>query len=152
MQKPNKLRAPSDAEPLPDYELDAQVGFLMRVAMQRHTSIFMAHMIEDLTQTQFAVLAKLHEVGPTSQNHLGRLVFLDAATIKGVVDRLVLRGFISTGSDPTDRRRRAVSLTDAGAHVVAAAIRVAADVTARTLRPLTADEQRVLVRLLKKIT
>ena len=152
MQKPNKLSAPSDAEPLPAYELDAQVGFLMRVAMQRHTSIFMANMIEDLTQTQFAVLAKLHEVGPTSQNQLGRLVYLDAATIKGVVDRLVLRGFISTGSDPTDRRRRAVSLTEAGAHAVAAAIRVAADVTARTLRPLTADEQRVLVRLLKKIT
>ncbi len=85
----------------------AQVGFLMRVAMQRHTSIFMSNMIEDLTQTQFAVLAKLHEVGPSSQNHLGRLVYLDAATIKGVVDRLGLRGFITTGSDPTDRRRRA---------------------------------------------
>jgi DNA-binding MarR family transcriptional regulator len=124
----------------------------MRVAMQRHTSIFMSNMIEDLTQTQFAVLAKLHEVGPSSQNHLGRLVYLDAATIKGVVDRLGLRGFITTGSDPTDRRRRAVSLTEKGARVVDAAIRVAAEVSAKTLRPLTAEEQRTLTRLLKKIT
>ena len=68
--------------------LDEQVGFLMRVAMQRHTSIFMSRMIEGLTQTQFAALAKLYEVGPCSQNHLGRLIYLDAATIKGVVDRL----------------------------------------------------------------
>ena len=151
-QKPTKLKALPAAETPPDYVLDSQVGFLMRVAMQRHTSIFMSNMIEDLTQTQFAVLAKLHEVGPSSQNHLVRLVYLDAATIKGVVDRLGLRGFITTGSDPTDRRRRAVSLTEKGARVVDAAIRVAAEVSAKTLRPLTAEEQRTLTRLLKKIT
>lgn len=152
MQKLSKVKPQAGAEPSSAYELDAQAGFLMRVAMQRHTSIFMANMIEDLTQTQFAVMAKLHEVGPSSQNHLGRQVYLDAATIKGVVDRLGIRGFVTTGSDPTDRRRRAVSLTDKGARVIEAAIRVAADVTAKTLRPLTADEQRTLTRLLKKIT
>jgi hypothetical protein len=68
------------------YVLDDQAGFLMRVAMQHHTSIFTSRMIEGLTQTQFAALAKLYEVGPCSQNHL----YLDAATIKGVVDRLHL--------------------------------------------------------------
>lgn len=134
------------------YVLDSQVGFLMRVAMQRHTSIFMASMVEDLTQTQFAVMAKLYEVGPCSQNHLGRLVYLDAATIKGVVDRLRLRDFITTGSDPTDRRRRAVSLTDKGNKIMKSALRAAAEISVKTLRPLTAEEQRTLTRLLKKIT
>src|SRR3972149_5970130 len=73
------------AEPAAEgrYVLDEQVGFLLRVAMQRHTAIFTARMIEALTQTQFAALAKLYEVGPCSQNHLGRLIYLDAATIKG---------------------------------------------------------------------
>jgi DNA-binding MarR family transcriptional regulator len=135
-----------------EYVLDAQIGFLLRVAMQRHTSIFMSAMIEDLTQTQFAVMAKLHEVGPCSQNHLGRLVYLDAATIKGVVDRLSLRDFVTTGSDPNDRRRRAISLTEKGARVVEAAVQVATEITAKTLRPLTSDEQRTLTRLLKKLT
>jgi len=60
------------------YVLDEQVGFQLRVAMQRHSSIFTARMIEGLTQTQFAALAKLYEVGPCSQNHLGRLIYLDA--------------------------------------------------------------------------
>ena len=41
------------------YSFDEQAGFLLRVAMQRHTSIFTARMIEGLTQTQFAALAKL---------------------------------------------------------------------------------------------
>ncbi len=138
--------------PRSGYVLESQVGFLMRVAMQRHTSIFMADMIEDLTQPQFAVMAKLHEVGPSSQNHLGRLVYLDAATTKGVVDRLGLRGFITTGSDPTDRRRRAVSLTEAGTQVMAEATRVASEISVKTLRPLTAKEGQTLTRLLKKIT
>jgi DNA-binding MarR family transcriptional regulator len=75
--------------------------------MQRHTAIFMSRMIEALTQTKFAALSKLHEVGPCSQNHLGRLICLDAATIKGVVGRLSLGGFVTALSDPKDRRRRA---------------------------------------------
>ena len=41
-----------------DYRLDDQVGFLLRVAMQRHTSIFMSKIVKGLTQTQFAALAK----------------------------------------------------------------------------------------------
>ena len=73
------------------YQLEDQAGFLMRVAMQRHTTIFMSRMIEGLTQPQFAALAKLLEVGPCSQNQLGRLIYLDAATTKGVVDRLEAR-------------------------------------------------------------
>jgi DNA-binding MarR family transcriptional regulator len=140
--------------PPPDtrsYVLDEQVGFLMRVAMQRHTSIFMSRMSDGLTQTQFAALAKLYEVGPCSQNHLGRLIFLDAATIKGVVDRLGARGLVTALNDPTDRRRRAVALTEQGRTVTAAAQLVAAEITAATLEPLTPDERRMVVRLLKKL-
>lgn len=134
------------------YALDDQVGFLMRVAMQRHTSIFMSRMVEGLTQTQFAALAKLYEAGPCSQNHLGRLIYLDAATIKGVVDRLRVRGFVTALPDPTDRRRRAVALSDRGRAVTEEAIKVAAEITAATLAPLTPEEQQTVSRLLKKLS
>ena len=134
------------------YLLDEQVGFVMRVAMQRHTSIFTAQMVAGLTQTQFAALAKLHDVGACSQNHLGRLIYLDAATIKGVVDRLALRGFVTALNDPNDRRRRAVALTERGREATEAAIKVAAEITAATLTPLTAEEQRTIARLLKKLS
>ena len=133
------------------YVLNTQVGFLLRVAMQRHTAIFTARMVAELTQTQFAALAKLLEAGPCSQNHLGRLIYLDAATIKGVVDRLLARGFVTTGHDPQDRRRRAVMLTSSGRRVTEAAIAVAAEITAQTLATLSAEEQRAVVRLLKKL-
>ena len=68
-----KLKVVAAADPSEQgrYVLDEQAGFLMRIAMQRHTSIFTSRMIEGLTQTQFAALAKLYEVGPCSQNYLG---------------------------------------------------------------------------------
>jgi MarR family transcriptional regulator, lower aerobic nicotinate degradation pathway regulator len=133
------------------YVLDDQVGFLLRVAMQHHTSIFTSRMIDGLTQTQFAALAKLYEVGPCSQNHLGRLIYLDAATIKGVVDRLGARGFVTALSDPNDRRRRAVALTERGRQVAVSAQLVAAEITSATLAPLTEDERRTVVKLLRKL-
>ena len=119
--------------------------------MQRHTAIFTARMVEGLTQTQFAALAKLHEVGSGSQNDLGRRIYLDAATIKGVVDRLAARGFLTAVSDPKDRRRRAVTLTERGRAVTEKAMAVAAEITAATLEPLSEDERREMMRLLKKL-
>ncbi len=147
-----KVVTPPAEQPASGYVLDQQAGFLMRVAMQRHTSIFMSRMIEGLTQTQFAALAKLHEVGPCSQNHLGRLIYLDAATIKGVVDRLGVRGFVTALADPKDRRRRAVALTERGRAVTQAAIGVAAEITTATLAPLTVQERRAVCELLKKLS
>jgi DNA-binding MarR family transcriptional regulator len=152
MLRRDKLRAVPAGPAESDYTLDDQIGFMLRVAMQRHTAIFTSQMIEGLTQTQFASLAKLYEVGPCSQNHLGRLIYLDAATIKGVVDRLSARGFVTALNDPNDRRRRAVTLTDQGRKVTEAAIKVAAKITADTLSPALTDAERIEVaRLLKKL-
>ena len=141
------------AEPAAEgrYVLDDQIGFLLRVAMQRHTAIFTSQMIEGLTQTQFASLAKLYEVGPCSQNHLGRLIYLDAATIKGVVDRLSARGLVNAASDPNDRRRRAVTLTEQGRKVTETAMKVAAKITADTLAPLSEEERATVSRLLTRL-
>jgi MarR family transcriptional regulator, lower aerobic nicotinate degradation pathway regulator len=147
-----KLKVIAAAEGGPGrYVLDVQTGFLLRVAMQRHTSIFTSRMIEGLTQTQFAALAKLHEVGACSQNHLGRLIYLDAATIKGVVDRLSARGLVTALTDTKDRRRRAVTLTERGREITEKAMQVAAEITAATLAPLTEEERRDVVSLLQKL-
>lgn len=151
MAAPQRMAAHRSAE-LGSYVLDDQVGFLMRVAMQRHTSIFAGRMIEGLTQTQFAALAKLHEVGACSQNHLGRLIYLDAATIKGVVDRLGARGFVTATADAHDRRRRAVQLTERGREVTERAMDIATGISTATLTPLTGEEQRAVVSLLKKLS
>jgi DNA-binding MarR family transcriptional regulator len=133
------------------YVMERQVGFLMRVAMQRHTSIFMSLIPHNLTQTQFAVVAKLAEVGTTSQNHLGRLVCLDAATTKGVVDRLRMRGIVTIEVNPRDRRHSMVALTKAGAKIAKQSIDRAHQITMKTLAPLKRNERRAIVQLLQKM-
>ncbi len=142
---------PADAGERIRYVFDEQVGFLLRVAMQHHTAIFTSRMIDGLTQTQFSAFAKLYEVGPCAQNHLGRLIYLDAATIKGVVDCLSARGLVGALNDPSDRRRRTVALTERGRRTTAAARLVAAEITAATLAPLNEDERRVVPKLLEKL-
>jgi MarR family transcriptional regulator, lower aerobic nicotinate degradation pathway regulator len=134
-----------------EYRLDGQAGFLLRKANQRHINIF-ARYFSDLTPPQFAALAKLHEVGPTSQNQLGALIATDAATIKGVIDRLKSRGLVGLSKDAGDKRRLVVSLTPAGRKTVQALLPLAHGITAETLSPLTTREAATLLKLLAKMS
>lgn len=134
-----------------DYLLDAQIGYMLRQAHQRHTTIFASLMVDDLTPTQWAALAKLKEIGPSSQNLLGRLTAMDAATIKGVIDRLTKRGFTKTRPDLADGRRLLVALTERGAALYERAKPIAARITTQTLEPLTERERAELLVLLTKL-
>jgi DNA-binding MarR family transcriptional regulator len=144
-------RKTGEDEPAASYRLDDQVGFLLRRVTQRHVAIFAEQMGEDITPMRWAVLAKLHENGPSSQNRLGRSTAMDAATIKGVVDRLMDRGLIETQPDPGDARRRVIGLTDAGRRLVERSIATALAITRNTLAPLTPSERAVLHALLRKL-
>ena len=84
------------------YVLERQVGFVMRRAVQRHIAIF-SSLIPEMTPTQFAALAKLCELGQTSQNELGRLTSMDVATVKGVVDRLRARDLVTAAPLESDK-------------------------------------------------
>ena len=136
---------------VPDaYHLQDQIGFILRKANQRHLAIFAAR-IGDLTPPQFAALAKLHEVGETSQNQLGTLIAMDAATVKGVIDRLKARGLVDYGRHEADKRLLMVKLTADGFAMIERLIPLAAKITEETLAPLTGREIGTLMRLLSKI-
>ena len=133
-----------------DYRLDDQVGYKLRLATQRHLEIFSQHMT-DVTPTQFSILARLYEVGETSQNQLGRLVAMDAATTKGVISRLLEKQLVEARADPNDLRRRQISLTDAGRELTIASIEKAKKISAETVVHLTERDVQRLLALLDKI-
>jgi DNA-binding MarR family transcriptional regulator len=135
----------------PAYSLDEQIGFILRQVSQRHTTLFTRGIGDDTTPTQWAALAKLFEIGPCSQNLLGRLTAMDVATIKGVVDRLTIRGLTQTEPDPGDGRRLIVALTKAGRALTEQTLAKAAAISEETLAPLTESEREVLITLLKKM-
>ena len=133
------------------YKLNDQVGFVLRKVSQRHTGLFAGIIGEDITPMQWAVLAKLAERGPLSQNRLGRETAMDAATVKGVVDRLTKRGILSSAADPEDQRLLIVSLTSTGWALVQRLVPKAHAITEATLAPLDAPERRQLISLLAKL-
>ncbi len=137
---------------LDGYDLDAQAGFLLRRAHQRHTALFANGMAAaDLTPTQFSALVRIVALGRVTQNHLGRLVATDPATIQGVVRRLEARGLVQRLPDPADRRTTVLAPTAAGLDLAAAAIPVARAITEVTLAPLRPDERRQFLQLLSKV-
>jgi len=139
-----------EAAPHDEYRLQDQVGFVLRKAHQRHVSIFAAH-IGGLTPPQFAALARLADVGETSQNQLGTLIAMDAATVKGVIDRLKTRGLVGLSKHEGDKRRLMVSLTAEGRDTIQRLIPLAEGITAETLAPLSAKEAATLMKLLARI-
>jgi DNA-binding MarR family transcriptional regulator len=130
--------------------LSEQIGYLLRLANQRHLEIFHRHLPE-LTPTQFSLLATLFSRKEASQNELGRLIGIDAATTNGVVERLLKKGLINSRTDPDDKRRLRVSLTNTGKQVVEMSIPAAKHITSETLDPLTQRESQRLLQLLNKL-
>jgi len=133
------------------YRLDDQVGFLLRRVNQRHLAVFAA-VIPEVTTTQLAALAKLAELGPMSQNQLGRVTAMDAATIKGVVGRLVTRRLVTTVPSEEDRRRLVVDLTPEGRALFVELGARGGEATERTLAPLSAGERERFLDMLRRLT
>lgn len=134
------------------YQLDDQVGFVLRQVSQRHSLIFQAEAPEGLTPTQFATLIRLHENGPSSQNELGRAAAMDVATIKGVVGRLRAKGLVTLTAYPGDRRRTLITLTEKSRDMICALHDAGLRITETTLDPLSAAERVTLLALLRRLT
>ena len=138
--------------PKKQYILERQAGHLLRRAHQRHSYIFQENIGDpQLTPLQFAALVKLRDLGEVSQNHLGRLTAMDAATMQAVIKRLAVRGLIDRRPDPHDRRRLILSLNKEGNKLIEHLIQYGGTITEQTLEPLTSNEQKIFLDLLFKL-
>ncbi len=68
----------------------------------------------DLGSTQWYVLHRLANAGPTLQRDLGKLLQIEKATLSGVVSTLVRKGLIEQVPDVKDQRQRSLRLTASG--------------------------------------
>src|SRR5436190_1634624 len=149
-QKQGELKAAANASR--PYRIEEQVGYLLRRAHQRASSIFQTTIGDpNITPTQYSSMVKLHEYTELSQNLLGRLVGMDKATMQGVVRRLRDRGLVDSRPDPGDARRTLLSLTLDGQKLVDKLLMNGPAVSRETLKPLTGPEQRQLLEFLSRI-
>jgi MarR family transcriptional regulator, lower aerobic nicotinate degradation pathway regulator len=135
------------------YILDQQVGHLLRRANQRHTALFAKRFAAfDLTPLQFAVLMRLREAGPLSQNLLGRETAMDPNTVQGVILRLLRRRLVTRSGSDEDKRRKLLSLTPDGRNLAERLVIEGQAITEETLAPLSAGQRRQFLGLLARLT
>ncbi len=98
-------------------EAHEMAGHLIRRLHQLSTQVFMTRAREagfDLTQVQFAAMDAIRAHPGIDQASVAALIAYDRATIGGVIDRLVAKGFVAREVSGRDRRAREVRLTAEG--------------------------------------
>lgn len=145
---PSKLATPRSKT----YQIENQVGFLLRRVHRRATAIFQnLFSTDELTPLQFTSLIKIRDERKVSQNLLGRLSHADPATIMGVVSRLEERKLVKKGTDPFDKRKSILVVTTKGLKLLESLEPVALQVSEQTLAPLSSSEQKIFLRLLTRL-
>ncbi|GAA3701597.1 MarR family winged helix-turn-helix transcriptional regulator [Gordonia hankookensis] len=134
-------RAP---DPLNDVDALAQLSFVVQQKLQRRSAD------HDLSMIQTRLLGVLRDRRPTMKE-LAELLDLDKSSISGLVDRAEQRGLVTRSPDDTDRRAMRVSLSDAGAIVVADVTDRFSDDMSALLDPLSAADRRNLTELISRI-
>ena len=71
--------------------------------------------------SQYSILARLHRLGAPAIQELASVLVMDRSTLGHLLRPLEKRGFVELAVSEQDRRGRIVTLTDAGAAVVAKA-------------------------------
>lgn len=126
------------------------------IKFQRANNAFEARLarhatLQDLTETQFAVLEALYHLGPMCQSEIGAKLLRSGGNITLVIDNLEKHGYVERKRTAEDRRMVRVSLTEAGQAKIAAVFPCHVAAIVAELSVLTPDEQRDLGRLLKKL-
>ncbi|MGW7421561.1 MarR family winged helix-turn-helix transcriptional regulator [Streptomyces sp. NPDC054813] len=97
-----------------DGTLEDGMAHQLRRASQAVNASWQLHCGGDLTPPQYAVLHVLDEQGSLDQKSLGAHAAVDRSTLTPLLDRLVARGLVTKNTDPDNRRRQLIALTDAG--------------------------------------
>ena len=92
-------------------------GHLIRRLNQISTHVFAQHMQQsglDLTPVQFAAMDAIAANPGIDQAGVAAKIAYDRATIGGVIDRLLKKGYVTRQVSTQDRRARVLHLSDAG--------------------------------------
>lgn len=128
-------------------------GHFIRRLHQISVQAFHAHARaagHDLTPVQFVALEAVRVTPGIDQAGVATMIAYDRTTIGGVIDRLVQKGYLRREVSAQDRRARVLTLTEAGAHVLAAVTPVAKALQPEILSGLTEDERQTFVALARK--
>lgn len=100
----------------------------------------------------YRLLAALDEVGTTSQAELGRMTGLDRSDVSVALEILCHEGFAHREVHPSDRRQKAVSITDRGRVELRRLDVVVDEVQEQFLAPLSPEERVTFLALIARLS
>lgn len=134
--------------------LHDMAGHLVRRLQQHSTYVFGQRTQEagfDVTPVQFAALDAICGNPGSDQAFIAEMIGYDRATIGGVIDRLVKKGWVRRVVSEQDRRARELSLTVKGKNVRSSLQPIVENLQNDILAPLSESERGTLVKLIKKV-
>ena len=106
---------------------------------------------EGLRGYHYRLLAALEQWGPASQAELGRDTGIDRSDVTAALIELESLGLVEREVDPTNRRRKIVSMTAAGAERLQSLDSVVDGVQESLLAPLTSEQRRQFAEILARL-
>jgi MarR family transcriptional regulator, 2-MHQ and catechol-resistance regulon repressor len=144
--------------PLPHPPPEGILGVSLKlwIVLARAYETMAKHVAQDvarhgLTIPEFGVLEVLYHKGPQLQRDVQQRILVSSGGTTFLVDRLVAKGLVERQDCPSDRRARYAALTPAGEALIAGIFPEHAARIARAVSGLSADEQRTLTELLKRL-
>ncbi len=111
--KPYQLDVSDEITGTQPVEEELCVALSVATAQTRRT-INSALIPLELDVRHYGVMSVLIENGALSQQKIGKLLYIDRATMVGVVDRLEARGAVERLKNPEDRRSYSLTITPLG--------------------------------------
>lgn len=128
-------------------------GHLIRRLHQQATQVFVQQTQAagfDLTPVQFAALDAIASHPATDQARLAEMIAYDRATIGGVIERLVHKGWVRREVSERDRRARELCLTPEGEQVLAELVPVVQRLQADILAELGETDRARFLKLARQ--
>jgi DNA-binding MarR family transcriptional regulator len=138
----DEAQVPRRLQDLPSRLLNMAAGYAQRLVGERLATL-------DSRKWHYAALAALEEFGPDSQSGLSDRTGIYRSDLVATINDLTARGLVVRAPDPADRRRNAITLTDAGRRHLKRLDALIAEGQAEFLAPLSPADRAELTRLLK---
>ena len=138
-------------ERLARFELLAAPGHLLRRNHQRSLEIFTRHVGDDVTRQQIALLIALAQRDASSQRDLVEATGIDKSTLKEMLDRMIVRGWVQRDRHPSDSRAWAMRISASGTAMLRDRLDRIEAAQREIIAPLSGADQRLFLRCLRTL-
>jgi DNA-binding MarR family transcriptional regulator len=129
-----------------------RAGFLVRRLHQIHMAIFLKECAqEQVTPIQWGIMTIVAAAPGVGHIEIAEELGIDRSNVANVVDRLMRRGVLTQAVSEVDRRKKTISITDAGRKLMDAFEPKAERTQRNLLEPLNEEERQTFMALLSRV-